>query len=117
MTPVFIRHATPKDLPTLLAFEQGVVATERPFDETLKPGTIHYYDLEAMLQADDVYLAVALIDGEIVGSGYARIEESKPYLKHPHHAYLGFMYVRPEHRGKGINAQIINELKNWSLSK
>lgn len=106
-----------QDLPTLLSFEQGVVATERPFDETLKPGIIHYYDLRAMLQSTDVYVAVAVVDNEIVGSGYARIEEAKPYLKHPLHAYLGFMYVRPDHRGKGINAKIIDELKAWSLSK
>lgn len=117
MDPVTIRQATLQDLPTLLAFEQGVVATERPFDETLKPGSIHYYDLGAMIQRDDVYVAVAVADNEIVGSGYARVEEAKPYLNHPFHCYLGFMYVRPEYRGKGINAKIIEVLKAWSLSK
>ena len=39
------REATLKDLHTLLEFEQGIIAAERPFDGTLKEGEIHYYDL------------------------------------------------------------------------
>ena len=31
-----IRHATLDDLETLLSFEQGIIAAERPFDETLR---------------------------------------------------------------------------------
>ncbi len=49
----------------------------------------------------------------IIGSGYARIENAKPYLQHQQHAYLGFMYVDPNHRGKGINKEIIAALSNW----
>jgi GNAT superfamily N-acetyltransferase len=38
-----------------------------------------------------------------IDAGYARIEQAKPYLKHTAYAYLGFMYVLPAYRGKGIN--------------
>jgi RimJ/RimL family protein N-acetyltransferase len=35
-------------------------------------------------------------------------------LKHEKHAYLGFMYVLPEYRGKGLNQKIIDALKDWA---
>ena len=44
-------------------------------------------------------------------------EKSKSYLKHDQHAYLGFMYVLPEYRGKGINKLILGHLKDWALSQ
>lgn len=117
MQKITIRKARPDDLETLLQFEQGVIAAERPFDETLKEGRIHYYDLKAMIKSPTVEVVVAELDNEPVGSGYARIEEAKPYNKHAQHAYLGFMYVLPQHRGRGINAEIINALKTWAASK
>ena len=117
MEQLTIRPVTVSDLETLRQFEQGVIAAERPFDPTLKPDPIHYYDLQAMIHSDEVQLLVAEINGLIVGSGYARIETAKIIYKHPRYAYLGFMYVRPEYRGRGVNKEIIEALKNWSLSK
>ena len=117
MESIKIRPANNNDLETLLKFEQGVIEAERPFDPTLKNGHINYYDLNEMINSNYVELLVAEIDGKIVGSGYARIEESKIFHKHPNYAYLGFMYVRPEYRGKGINSKIIYALQSWSLSK
>jgi len=32
MKEIIIRKAATRDLPTLLEFEQGIIATERPFD-------------------------------------------------------------------------------------
>ena len=117
MEEIKIRQANQDDLDTLFEFEQGVIEAERPFDPTLKTGRIHYYDLQEMINSDEVELLVAEVDGIIVGSGYARIEISKIFYKHPNYAYLGFMYVRPAYRGKGINSKIIYALQSWSLSK
>jgi GNAT superfamily N-acetyltransferase len=111
---IILRKAIPADIDTLLQFEQGIIATERPFDPTLREGPLHYYDLNAMMTAPDVHLLVAELDGRLVGSGYARIQTAKPYLKHPVHAYLGFMYVDPAHRGEGINTLIIDALGQWA---
>jgi RimJ/RimL family protein N-acetyltransferase len=113
MKHIFIRPATIADLPTLLRFEQGVINAERPFDTTLKTEDTCYYDLKEMIAASHIQLLVAELDGGIIGSGYARIERSKPYLKHSNHAYFGFMYVEPEHRGKGVNKLIIEALEQW----
>jgi GNAT superfamily N-acetyltransferase len=114
---MIVRTATLDDLDTLLTFEQGIIITERPFDVTLREGHINYYDIAKMIGANNVEVAVAELNGEIIGSGYARIDDSKDYLKYAKHAYLGFMYVDPKHRGKGINRQILEYLRQWALSK
>jgi len=117
MELITIRKATLIDLPTLLHFEQGVIQTERHFDSTLKEGDIHYYDLKTMISSPDVELVVAESGTKLIGCGYARIETAKHYLKHRLYAYLGFMYVDPAHRGKGVNQLIVNALKDWAVSK
>jgi len=80
MDQIIIRTATLADLDILFSFEQGIISTERPFDPTLREGKIHYYDLAQMIKAPSVEVMVAESDGKIIGSGYARIEESKNYL-------------------------------------
>ena len=117
MEPITIRKASLSDLDIFLRFEQGVVSAERPFDSTLKSGHIHYYDIEEMISASDVEMVVAESGREIIGSGYASIVNSKLYLKHQKHAYLDFMYVVPDHRGKGVAREIIETLKHWAISQ
>ncbi|MEP6711478.1 MAG: GNAT family N-acetyltransferase [Ferruginibacter sp.] len=117
MENIIIRKATTKDLPVLLTFEQGVIHAERPFDSTLKKGQTQYYNIEEMIAAAHIELLVAEFNSDIISSGYARIENSKPYLQHQQHAYLGFMYTLPQYRGKGINNMIIEVLKTWSLAQ
>jgi RimJ/RimL family protein N-acetyltransferase len=114
---IHIRPATLADLPTLLEFEQGVIAAERPMDPTIRQGPINYYNLPAMLANPDVHLLVAELDGALVGSGYARVDPARHYLDHTHHAYLGFMYTDPAHRGKGVNQRIIAALRQWAHSR
>jgi len=114
---VILRAATPEDLPTLLAFEQGIIAAERPFDPTLRPGEIHYYDLAALLVDPDAHIVVAEDDGRIVASGSARLRASEPYVRHERHAYLGFMYVVPEARGHGLNGRLIDALAGWARER
>jgi GNAT superfamily N-acetyltransferase len=117
MNGIIIRKATSADIEILRHFEQGVIATERPFDPTLKTGHIHYYDLEEMIAAPHIEIIVAESGNKIIGSGYARIEKAKPYLAHEAYAYLGFMYVDPHFRGKGVNQKIIRVLKEWCASQ
>lgn len=110
---IILRQAVPADLPTLLTFEQNIIAAERPFDTTLQEGYISYYDLEKMLHADDAFIVVAVFNNTLIASGYAQIKNSDVFLKHKRHAYLGFMYVVPEQRGKGVSKKIIELLIAW----
>ncbi|SKC86156.1 GNAT family N-acetyltransferase [Ohtaekwangia koreensis] len=117
MEEITIRKATLEDLDVLLRFEQGVIEAERPFDSTIKNDPVRYYDIQAMIQASHVQLVVAEINHIVVGCGYARIENARPFLKHALHAYLGFMYVEPLYRGKGVNSKIIETLKQWAITR
>ncbi|WP_418498994.1 GNAT family N-acetyltransferase [Flagellimonas sp.] len=110
-----IRQATLEDLSTLLQFEQEIVKVERPFDITIKEGHVSYYDLAQMVQDPEAHVVVAEIDGKLVASGYAIPKKARHYLDHEWYAYLGFMYTDPEYRGLGINAKIVDELKQWSV--
>jgi ribosomal protein S18 acetylase RimI-like enzyme len=117
VTDIAIRSANLDDMDTLLEIEQRIIETERPFDDELKTESISYYDLEALILSAKAEIFVAEIDNGIVGSGYAQIRKSKPYKKHGYHSYLGFMYVEPTFRGKGVNKLILDALKEWSKSQ
>ncbi len=117
MDQVSVRTATLDDLDTLLGFEKGIMTSERPFDPTIQEGDVHYYDIAYMITAPNVEVAVAVSGTEVIGSGYVRIEDSKVFLKHKRHGFLGFMYVKPEHRGKGVNQKVIAALQQWAISQ
>lgn len=117
MNEIKIRKASIVDLGQLLTFEQDLIKTERPFDPTVKPDPVNYYDLKAMLNDPQIEMIVGEVNNKVIASGYARIDKSKPYLKHSRHAYLGFMYVLPEYRGQGINKKIMDVLKDWASSQ
>lgn len=111
------RTARLEDLSTLLKFEQGVVEAERPFGPTYQDKKITYYDLEYLINDNSSCLLLAEIDGKIVGSGYAKLMHSKPFERHKQHAYLGFMYITPEHRGQGINKIVLDRLIDWAVQQ
>ena len=114
---MIIREAIAEDIEQLLALEQCVIEYERPFNPSLKPLNATYYDLPDLISDDDSYLLLVEDDGQIQGTGYAQIRQSKKSLVHSEHAYLGFMYVSPEYRGRGINQKIIDQLIAWSSAK
>ena len=108
------RSATLKDLPALKACEQGIISAERPYDHTLKPDPISYYDLGERVRSEDAEVAVIELEGEIIATGYAEKRPSKPYVASEHHAFLGFMFVHPDHRGKGLNRILTDYLLDWA---
>lgn len=114
---ILIRQAKPEEINILMEFEKEIIAVERPFDSTLKAGEIHYYDLLELIESDTAELLVAVLGDELIGSGYAKILIAKSYHKHLQYAYLGFMYVKPAYRGKGVNQKIIDGLFQWSKVK
>ena len=117
MKEFVVRPATMSDLDVLLRFEQGVIKAERPFDPTLAADPISYYDLKKLIESEDAQVLVVTKSNVIVASGYARIKAARHYLDHELYSYLGFMYTRPDFRGKGINKIIIDALKKWSAAK
>ncbi len=117
MEDILIRRATTNDLPTLLEFEQGIIKAERPYDPTLKEDPISYYDLGVLIDSENAEVLVAECNEKIVASGYAKIKKARHYLDHENYSYLGFMFTRPEFRGRGINKKITRALREWSSAK
>lgn len=114
MSDILIRKATLTDLPVLLEFEQELINAERPFDASLRDH-FNYYDLKKFIEDNNVLVLVAEKEGQVVGSGYAKIRTADPFYTFDKFLFLGFMYVVPELRGKGINQGIIGEMKKWAL--
>ena len=117
MDNISFRAALLDDLPTLYQFEQGIITAERPFDPTLKADPINYYDLRAMIESKDTEVVVGLVHNEIITAAYVKVHKASPYLKFNNYAYVGFMYVKPEYRGRGVSQKIIGRLKLWAKSK
>jgi GNAT superfamily N-acetyltransferase len=114
---VEVRKAIESEIEILLGFEKEIINAERPFDSTLRDGEIHYYDLIELIRSREAEVLVAVVNNEIIGSGYAKILPAEPFQKYSRYAYLGFMYVRPGFRGQGINQKILNGLIEWAKSQ
>jgi len=117
MNNITVRKAKIEDLEILLNFEQGIIKVERPYDPTLAKDPITYYDLKELILSDKAEVVVATYNSELIASGYIQIRKAKPYLDHDLYAYLGFMFTRPDFRGKGINKKVVEALVKWSKSK
>lgn len=110
---ITIREAGINDLDTLLAFEQGLITAERPMDPCLGKGYIHYYDIPALIKAQDSVIMMAFDGNEPVGCGSGRVMKSAGHLHESHYGHVGFMFVQEEYRGQGISGMIINKLLEW----
>ncbi len=111
-----LRPAQLDDLPTLLDFEQRVIAAERPFNSVIVNQGGHFYDLPGLIDDPDSMLMVVETDA-ILGCGYVSIRQSKPAWQHLRHAYLGFMFTLESHRGQGINQCLMDALMRWSQQR
>jgi GNAT superfamily N-acetyltransferase len=101
----------------LFRFEQGIIAAERPFDETLISDLFHYYDLAERIRDPEAEVVVAEINGALVAGGSVITKKGNSYNTFDRYAFLGFMYVEPAYRGQGINRAIIEKLTEWSDKK
>lgn len=108
-----VRKARLEDLPILQQFLLGLIQVELLMDETIKKDTTSYYDLGSIIQSSESDIFVVELDTEIVASGYAKIMDDKPYLKHKKQGYLGFMFVPKKYRGRGFNKLVLDALFKW----
>ena len=67
MNHISIRAAQLSDLETLLEFEQGVVAAERPLDTFLGAGDLVYYNIPKLITGENTLFIVATVADELVG--------------------------------------------------
>lgn len=117
MSNFTVRAATLSDLPILSEFEQGIVRAERPYDHTLKPDPINYYDVAELIESDSAEVAVAEQAGRLIASGYARKQRARSYVQPDYLAFIGFLYVVPDWRGKGVNQAVLEHLFEWARTQ
>ena len=103
-----LREATLDDLSTLLEFEKRLIEYERDFTPNLKKSDFNYYNLKSYIKDPDISVVVAEEKNKLIASGYALIRENKIYKIPDKLIFLGFMYVIPEYRGKGVNKKILD---------
>lgn len=116
---MIFREAVKADVEQLKMFEQGVIEAERPFNNAIKPEGegAYYYDLNYLIEDDNSCLLIIEKNDQILATGYAQIRESKVAFRHDKHSYLGFMYVIPDYRGKGLNQKVVEYLIDWSKER
>ncbi len=117
MKKITTRTAVLENLPLLYTYEQGIVRVERPYDPTLKPEHINYYDIKEMIESEDTEVVVALSGDKIIGSGYVKIKKGSDYVQYDKYGYIGFMYVEEEYRRLGVSHIILEALQRWAKSK
>lgn len=110
---VQLRTAHKNDIDILFEFERALIKFEREFNQDFEDTQFHYYDILELIDSPKSEVIVAIVDDEIVGSGYAKLKEPKSYMKHELYGHLGFMYVKPKFRRLGINQKIIVNLIEW----
>ena len=114
---MIFREATLDDLSRLVELEQAIIESERPYNSSIKDENVSYYDLVSLIGEIDTKLLVVEIEGQIIGSGYAQVRNSRPYFKHSRHCYLGFIFVEPDFRGQGLAKTILDRLIQWGKSQ
>ena len=114
---ILLREATLDDLSILLEFEKKLIEYERNFTPNLKKSDFNYYNLKSYILNPEVSVVVAEEKNKLIASGYALIRDNKLYKIPDKLIFLGFMYVIPEYRGKGINKKILDYLIAWGKNK
>ena len=114
---ILLREATLDDLSILLEFEKKLIEYERKFTPNLKKSDFNYYNLKSYIKDPEISVVVAEEKNKIIASGYALIRENKTYKIPDKLIFLGFMYVIPEYRGKGINKKVLDYLITWGKNK
>jgi GNAT superfamily N-acetyltransferase len=114
VSQIKIRKAVTADLPALLAFEQGVVEAERPFNSRIRAGSVHYYDIAELIADSESLVMVAEKSDRLIATGHTTLKQSSDNYVYERHAYLGLMYVEPAFRGQGLIQGILDELLAWA---
>ena len=108
MPAVFVRKATLADLPRILALYAQLNLPGTPPETPDEPTDAHRAALAAMLARDDVWLLVADVDGEALGTLQFTVVPNLSHGAAPW-ANVENMVVDARARGRGVGAALIEE--------
>lgn len=116
--PIEVRRATIADLDTVIELRLALLREygDHPIYGRLHPEaeTRARAVFAQQLQSPDQALFLAARDGRI--AGVARCVDSKgsPLLMPDRYCYVTSVYVRPEHRRRGVLSALMAQIEEWS---
>lgn len=111
--PIQFRKATESDIDSLVNMRMALlaeVAETSPTDSKLREALTRYFSETLPDGQFSAYLAD--VDGDVVGVSGLVYQRNPPSARSPNgiEAYVMNMYTRPEWRGRGIAARLLNQL-------
>jgi GNAT superfamily N-acetyltransferase len=112
---VCFRRATPADAPVLAQLRWDFRSTRGGMTEDEASFLTRCVPWMTRALADPRWLCFVAEDPDIVGHLWIELVEKipNPAVERERHAYITNVYVRPERRGAGIAARLIDEASAW----
>ncbi len=111
--PLAIRPATPADIPTVLQFIRDLAAYERRSHEVVATEQLVHDSLFGAWPAAEVLIAED--EGEAVG--FALFFHNYSTFLARRGLYLEDLFVRPEHRGRGVGRALLARLAALAVER
>jgi predicted methyltransferase/ribosomal protein S18 acetylase RimI-like enzyme len=109
-----LRNFKLTDFPAILEFEREIARKSFP-DAPILDEEYHKQKLEKAMEKEPSRLKVALLDNDIVGWLWLRIEKDRN--TNEKFGYIKTIIVKPEHRHQGFGRKLIEAAKHYFLNK
>jgi predicted methyltransferase/ribosomal protein S18 acetylase RimI-like enzyme len=109
-----IRNFRPTDFPTILEFEREIAVKSFP-EAPILDEDYHRRKLEKTVESGHEGLKVAVLDGEVVGWLWLRVEKDRS--TNERFGYIKSIIVTPDYRYQGLGKKLIETAEDYFLSK
>src|SRR5438128_5369850 len=114
---VEIRRATIKDIKEILPVWGQLAGFHSELDPAFTPSPQWPREygayLRALINSDDALAVVARERLDVVGYAVGRITTLPSFFEHRSRGYIHDVFVKPEHRRRGIGRLLVEEILRW----
>jgi len=114
---VEIRRATIKDIKEILPVWGQLAGFHSELDPAFTPSPQWPREygayLRTLINHDDAIAVVAREQLDVVGYAVGRITTLPSFFEHRYRGYIHDVFVKPEHRRRGIGRQLVDEILRW----
>src|SRR2546428_10872914 len=114
---VEIRRATIKDIKEILPVWGRLAGFHSDLDPAFTPSPQWPREygayLRTLISHDDAIAVVAREQLEVVGYAVGRITTLPSFFEHRYRGYIHDVFVKPEHRRRGLGRQLVDEILHW----
>jgi len=114
---VEIRRATIKDIKEILPVWGQLAGFHAELDAAFTPSPQWPREygayLRTLINRDDAIAIVARERLDVVGYAVGRITTLPSFFEHRYRGYIHDVFVKPEHRRRGIGRQLVEEILRW----